>query len=193
MDPTDMMIMDLTSFKIALVLHILGAMLLFAAVGLQAVTTILLRASSSVTQIKAVHKVTRWLPPIFGLATLLILASGTFMGYLDWSHNEPIGWIVVSLTLFVAIALSGALIGRRVEKGIGHALQSSGSQMTKQLTQATHSKPALLQLGAGSCSIIGILIVMIFQPGTIAAIIILVITLVIGLGGAAAFSNQPAR
>lgn len=191
MDPTDMMVMDLTSFKVALVLHILGAMLLFAAVGLQAVTTILLRTAGSAAQIKTVHRVARWLPPAFGLATLLILASGTFMGYLDWSHQEPIGWIVVALILFVAIAMSGALIGRQVEKGLGQALQSSGDQMTKQLKQATHSRLALLQLGAGSCSIIGILIVMIFQPTTVAASIILVIALAVGLGGAAMFDNQP--
>jgi uncharacterized membrane protein len=190
MDPTDMMVMNLTSFKVALVLHILGAMILFAAVGLQALTTLLLRRAGSTAQIKIIHRIVRRLPPIFGLATLLILASGSFMGYLDWSHDETIGWTIAATILFLVIAISGALIGRRVEKGLGRALQTSGSQMTKQLTQAARNQLTLLQLGAGSCSIIGILIVMIFQPGTLTASIILVVALVVGLGGAAMFSDK---
>lgn len=181
MDSTDMMVMGLTSFKVALVFHIAGALLLFAAIGLQTLVTILLRFARSVSQVRLAAKVARKLPIIFGLSSAAVLLSGLFMGYLDWHYGEEVGWIVVALVMFVLTGIYGAVSGQMFGKKLAHELAASGGQMTNGLTKLCRSSRRAIDTGVSVASVLGILVVMVFQPSVAISILILINALAYGL------------
>ncbi len=187
MDPTDAMIMGLTSFKVALVFHIAGALLLFAAVGLQMLVVTLLRFAGSVNQILLAAKVARKLPMVFGLVSALVLLSGLYLTYLDWHYGERIGWIMVALVMFVLTGIYGSVSGHKLGKALVRELSMADAKITESLKKLCRSPKRIVDSGISVASVLGILVIMIFQPSVAVSIVILIIA----LAGALIFTLIP--
>jgi hypothetical protein len=170
--------------------------LLFAALGTEAFTTVLLRISKSISQVRLAVKIGRFVPTVFGLAGALILVSGSYLAYLDWHYGEEIGWIIVAASAFVAISVFNAITGRKFDKKLAREL-ALNREMTSSLTKLTRSRSRIIQLGASTALTLGILVVMVFQPSVAASILILINALIYGviftaIPGASA-SGKPAE
>lgn len=181
MDMTDAIIMGLTSFKIALVFHIAGAFLLFAAVGLETLVTVLLRRTKSLSRVRLAVKIERKTSPVFGLAGVTIFLSGAYLTYLDWHYGETIGWIIVAASAFVALAVYSEITGRKYTAALEAEIEKSGGKMTDKLIKLTSSRGRLAQAGISISLILGILVVMIFQPEVSVSVVILISALGYGL------------
>lgn len=187
MDPTDAMVMGLTSFKVALVFHIAGALLLFAAVGLQVLVVILLRFAGTLNQIRLAAKVARKLPIVFGLASALVLLSGLYLTYLDWHYGERTGWIMVALVMFLLAGVYGAVSGHRLARALARELSTADGKITNSLHKLCRSPKRIADSGISAASILGILVIMIFQPSVAVSIVILIVA----LAGALIFTLIP--
>lgn len=181
MDPTDAMVMGLASFKVALVFHIAGALTLFVAVGMQVFVTLFLRGASSLGQIKLAAKIVRGVPPLFTLASAVVVASGSYLGYLDWHYDEPVGWIAASLIMFLLIGIVGAASGRTYSRKLASELARAHGKITPDLAILARSKSRIVALALSVFSLLAILIVMIFQPVLEAVILIYVLAPILAL------------
>lgn len=177
----DMMTMARPDFMTALIVHIAGALGLFLAFGLEVALVILLRRATTVDQVKSALQIGRWLPPLFGGATAGIVLSGLYMGYLDWKSDEEIGWIIAALILFVLSAIVGSISSRRLAESLTAALAKSKDVMTDMLRRELQSRWPGAWLRISICMLLGILVIMVVQPSTLVAIIVLLIAIVFGL------------
>ncbi|MGH7239673.1 MAG: DUF2269 family protein [Candidatus Saccharimonadales bacterium] len=181
---TDMMVMSQSVFELALVIHIAGALILFGAYAVDLFETLSLRLARSAGQVRFMLGISRYLPIVFHTAAGMIIVSGFYMGYQDWSHQETIGWIVVALVLFLAIGLYGAKSAQRTTVVIEEALRASGNKMTQELRWAIRRPEPVRQLGFSTFSVIGILVVMIFQPSVAVSILVLALAIIFGVTAA---------
>lgn len=181
MDPTDAMVMGLTSFKVALVFHIAGALVLFGAVGMQALAVGLLHSAKSVDRVRLVIVLVRRLAAIFAAASAMVLASGLYLGYLNWHYGETVGWVIVALVAFVLTGIHGAIASRRLGIKLESELALAKGRFTPGLQKLAKRRRPIAELCASAGSIIGILVVMIFQPSVSASALIIVNGTVYGL------------
>lgn len=174
-----MQVMGLFNFKVALAFHIVGALCLFGAMAAEILCYLWLRRASSAEQVGLVSRTLKRLPLLFGLSGGTVLASGLYLLYVDWSHGEDgLGWIIVALTAFVLTAIIGASYGRH-----------TSNQLTRQLAdhvplpalRAMANRSLFIWLTVNACIIIGILVVMIFQPNTLTAVLTIVVAVIVGL------------
>lgn len=174
-----MQVMGLFDFKVALVFHIVGALCLFGAIAAEILCYLWLRRAASVEQVGLIVRTLRRLPLLFSVSGGVILASGLYLMYLDWSHNEDnLGWTVVTLVAFVLIAIIGASHSHHVSHRLKHQLAAS-APLPSLRTLASRSLFAWLTVNA--CIIVGILVVMIFQPDTLTAALTIVVAMIVGI------------
>lgn len=109
-------------YNIVLFVHILGAVLMFMAMG------ILFTAMISMLHAKEKDEVQRWsalavkLDGLMPLSILLIIAPALYLVFSSWGWDYA--WINVSLVLVAAMSVMGPMINLRRLKGIVHTAQS---------------------------------------------------------------------
>lgn len=179
MNMTDVEVMGLFDFKVALVLHIVGALCLFGAITAAVLCNLWLRRSSTVEQVALTARTLRRLPLFFELSGGTILVSGLYLAYLDWSHGEgDLGWIIVTLVAFVGTAVIGAAHGRYVSHQLALRLAAHASLPS---LRALASRSSFAWLTVNACIVVGILVVMVFQPDTLTAALTIVAAIVVGV------------
>lgn len=101
----------MATYAIAVFLHIVGALGLFAAIGVEWAGVGGLRRASTSAQVGEWTRLLRTVHRLERLAALLILISGVYLA-IRWGHQAWIGLGLIGL-VFIG-ALGGALGGRRV-------------------------------------------------------------------------------
>src|SRR5262245_42500934 len=102
----------MSAYSIAVFLHIVGALGIFAAIGLEWAGLTNLRRATDSTQVREWVRLLAAPRSVGGPSALLILASGIYLSATRWG---PQGWILVALGGMVLVAaLGGAVGGRRV-------------------------------------------------------------------------------
>ena len=174
-----MQVMGLFNFKVALVFHIAGALCLFGAITATILCQLWLQRASTVDHVSLITRTLKRLPMYFKLSAMTILASGLYLTYLDASHGENnLGWIVVSLIAFVCIATIGEVHSARLTRELTHRL-SAKAPLPKLRVLASRSSFAWLITDA--CIVMGILVVMIFQPNTLTAALTIIASGIVGI------------
>jgi len=163
----------MTGYEFALFLHVCGALMLFAAIGLEMVGARNLFAAGDVTAIRLWSGALAVNGKLFPIATLLLLASGLSMTFTAWEITTP--WVLTSL-----IAL-GAM------SGVGNVVQGRRMPALHQAAQALPDGPASPALrtqvadatlwtgvGASAGTGLGIVFLMTTKPGWFGSIAVLV-------------------
>ena len=110
----------MTLYSLALFVHILGALALFGAMGLEWVALLNLRRVEMAEQAREWLKVFALFPRIYPLAWLAIILAGLCMTAAVW---KGAGWIIVALVSVVVLAAAGgALTSRRIGFHLGDRL-----------------------------------------------------------------------
>jgi hypothetical protein len=178
-----------TLYSISLFLHIVGALGLFAGLGLEWAGLYNLRRATDTRQ---VHE---WLgllgAPRFlgGPGALVILATGIYMSATRWT---PQGWIIVALAGMVLIAvLGGALTSRRVAT-IARVLQAETGPISAALARQLHDPRLIQSLRIRTALLLGIVFLMSTRPGTVGSLAVMAVAAAIGLA-AGTFGRVSAR
>ena len=104
----------MTLYSLALFVHILGALALFGAMGLEWVALLNLRRVEMAEQAREWLKVFALFPRLYPLAWLAIILAGLCMTAAVW---KGAGWIIVALVSGVVLgAAGGAPAWRRVRR-----------------------------------------------------------------------------
>jgi hypothetical protein len=157
-------------YSLALFLHVVGALGLFVALGLEWTALLGLRRAATAEQARewlSVFARLRWLYPV---AVLAILVFGIAMVALAWG---PEGWVVVGLGAMVLMAVLGvALTGRRVA-GIGRSFSAEQGALSPAYRERLRDPALKVSLQARAAIALGIVFVMTVKPdlaGSLAAI-----------------------
>lgn len=168
-------------YSISLFLHIVGALALFAVLGLEWAALRHLRRATEVAQVREWVRLLAAPRFLGGPAALIILATGIHMTATRWGAQ---GWIVVGLAGMVLIAVLGAVLGGRRIGSIARALPAEAGMISQALRQRLHDPVLTLSLRLRIALFIGIVFIMSTQPGGAGAVVAMAAALVVGLGAA---------
>jgi hypothetical protein len=167
-------------YTIALFIHIVGVLGLFACISLELVSLFGLRRARMLEEVRAwasLHQVLAW---AFPLAALLTLGAGLFLALNVWGWRVP--WIDVSFFAFIAMGLLGRLnTGRhqQLHLAMGQALSGQvPAELRPHLNDAVVWSSTLLLVSIG----LGVVFLMTVKSDLLASLITLAIAILVGLG-----------
>jgi len=168
-------------FHFALFLHIAGVLGLFGALAGETVGTVLLRRADTASQVGDAGSIMSRLPQLFGISGALIFLSGLYLSILRIQHDESIGWVIISLALFIVMAIFGSVSGRKTEAALKSRLTDSDGRFTPQLQEIAHRNPARANVVFGPIAVLGITLLMVYKPSVLVSLLVLVVTVLTGL------------
>jgi len=154
-------------YSISVFLHIVGALGLFAALGLEWAGLFNLRRATEVGQVREWMRLLGAPRFLGGPAALLILVSGIYMSTTRWG---PQGWIIVALIGMVLIAVLGAALGGRRAGAIARALPAEDGPISTALGRQLHDPVLTLSLRLRVALLLGIIFLMSIRPSTAGAL-----------------------
>jgi hypothetical protein len=175
----------MTLYSFALFVHILGALALFGAMGLEWAALLNLRRVGTAEQAREWLKVFALFPRIYPFAWGAILLAGLYMTAVVW---KGAGWIIVALVSVVLLmAVGGALAARRMPSLAQGVARAKGALSTD--LQATLRDPYLLSVFQVRLAFtLGIVFLMVTKPGLLAGLLEMGVATLLGL-----LSTQPLR
>lgn len=179
----------MTPYSIALFLHVVGALGLFVALGLEWTSLVYLRRASTAEQAR------EWLGVLGGTRRLgpaslaAILLSGFYMMATTWGW---VGWIIVALAAMVLIAIVGAtLTGLRIV-AVGRAAAAESGLLSPALRQRLQDPLLWTSVQIRTAIALGIVFLMTIKPDLIGALATIGLAVVLGLASGLR-NRHPAR
>ncbi len=158
-------------------LHVTGALLLSAAMGIEWICVMNLRRAASTEGVERSLRNYSLLGALGPIATVLILVPGIYMTLRVW--REHMSWIEVSFAGLVGIALIGGLVtGRRLGK-VRELLRRENS-LTPEVRKVLNGDSLILSLQMRICIFLGIILMMVVKPEMTTSLLILVASIAIG-------------
>jgi hypothetical protein len=168
-------------YSIAVFLHIVGALGIFAAIALEWAGLSNLRRVTDAAQAREWVRLLAAPRIVGGPATLLVLVSGIYLSATRWGAQ---GWILVALGGMVVIGVLGGAIGGRRISAIMQALPTESGPVSTTLRGRLHDSALSISLWVRTALLLGIVFLMSTRPswgGSLAAM-----GAALGLGIAAA-------
>jgi hypothetical protein len=166
-------------YSLLIFFHVLGAVGMFAALGIEAAALAQLRRSRTTAEARTWAGLLA-LPSRIGPITLLaLLVTGVWMMARTWG---PQPWIQASLTGIVVMAFVGGIVSRRGARRLREILAADPGAELQDAFRPARSTQALaasfrLRLAVAT----GILALMTTKPGPVGSLIILIAALAAGL------------
>ena len=180
----------MTAYSIALFLHLVGVLALFAGIALEQTGLRQLRNARSLAQVRDWVTLLRGLRRIDAPAVLTILVSGGYLATHGAGHHA---WVAAGIVGMVAMAVLGVAVGRPRFLAIVSALPAGDGPVAPSLRRRLDD-PVLRATAATRAALaLGIVFDMAVKPEAAGAISALVVALLIGaaasLGGRAGASG----
>jgi hypothetical protein len=168
----------MTLYSFALFVHILGALALFGALGLEWVALLNLRRVGTAEQAREWLKVFALFPRIYPLAWLAIILAGLYMTAAVW---KGAGWIIVALVSVVVLAAAGGALTSRRMASLAQGIAREKGSLSNEL-QATLRDPYLLAVFQVRLAFtLGIVFLMIAKSGLAVSLLDMGVATVLGL------------
>ena len=165
--------------SVVLFLHLLGAVSLFIAYGIEWTVSSLFRNASSAEQVRSWLRVFKVSPPLSGVGLGVVLLSGGYLASLSDAMKH--GWIPATLiAIFVALALGFALILPRMKR-IRAALPSGNDPVSAQLRERLSDPVLLTAIRVRVMVVTGIVYLMAAKIALIPSLVALSIAMALGL------------
>lgn len=174
-------------FKLALLLHIAGALIWFGGLSLSVMAGILARQAKTTGQLRDLAILWRWLPAMFGPSSVILVITGLYMAWQRSENHESIGWIIVALIMFGLLSAAGSAYGQKMATALrGQLAHGPEGNLPADLVNLLHHPAVRAQSYYSIAGGLGILVLMVYQPSVMAAIAVLVVSLAVGMlvGGA---------
>jgi hypothetical protein len=168
----------MSAYSISLFLHIVGALGIFAAIGLEWAGLSNLRRATNTTQVREWMRLLAAPRTLGGPSALLILLTGIYMSAIRWG---PQGWTIVALGGMVVIAALGGAVGGRRIAAIARALPAEGGPVSPTLHQLLDDPALTISLWTRTALLFGIVFLMSIRPGWGGALAVMGIALLLGI------------
>jgi hypothetical protein len=169
-------------YSISLFLHIVGALGLFAVLGLEWAGLYNVRRATRAGQVREWVRILAAPRVVAGPAALIILVTGIHMSATRWG---PQAWIVVGLAGMAVIALLGAAIGGRRAGAIARALPADDGPISTTLDRQIHDPVLALALWVRTALFVGVVFLMATQPSAAGSLAAMGVAVVAGVAAAA--------
>ncbi|MFL5617229.1 MAG: hypothetical protein ACJ79A_02405 [Gemmatimonadaceae bacterium] len=165
------------AYSIALFLHLVGVLALFAGIAIEQTALRRLRNAASLAQVREWMTLLRGLRRIDAPAGLTILLSG---GYLMGHGAGYHAWVAAGIIGMVVMAVLGVAVGRPRFLAIASALPATDGLVASSLR--TRLQDPILRASAAMRAALGLGIVfdMVVKPAAVGAVIAFVVALLIG-------------
>jgi hypothetical protein len=165
-------------YSIAVFLHIVGALGIFAAIGLEWAGLANLRRASGTTQVREWIKLLAAPRTVGGPSALLVLVSGIYMSATRWG---PQAWTILALGGMVLIAALGAAVGGRRAAAIARALPAEAGPVSPTLGQRLDDPALTVSLWTRTALLFGIVFLMSVRPSWGGGLAAMGIALLLGI------------
>lgn len=172
------MINPLTLYSVALFLHIVGALGLFVALGLEWASLLSLRRAANAEQARESLKLSTPLGRLYGFSWLAILIPGLYMAGTAW---RGVAWTIIALAAVVVLAVLGAVLTGRRMAPIGKSLASVSGSLPPTLRQQMDDPLLWASLRVRTAIALGIVFLMSIKPDLVGSLIAMTVAVVIGL------------
>lgn len=166
-------------YAIAIFLHIIGALALFAAIGLEWAAQHHLRRARTVGQVREWLKLFAALHRVAGPAAVTILVTGVYMSATQWGRQPWIGLGLVGLVTMAALA--PMLTGRRA-RAIARAIPADDGTVPPTLRHRITDPVLRVSVWLRTAIGLGVVYLMAVKPASGgAALTVLAVAVVLGL------------
>jgi len=165
-------------YSISVFLHIVGALGIFASIGLEWAGLTNLRRATDTTQVREWMRLLAAPRTVGGPSALLVLVSGIYMSATRWG---PHGWILLALGGMVVIAALGGGVGARRAAAIARALPAEAGPVLPTLRERLDDPALTVSLWIRTALFFGIVFLMSIRPGWGGALAVLGIALLLGI------------
>ena len=155
----------MTSYEIGLFLHVLGALLFFGGALVAGVAFEAARRRSRPSEVVLLLGLTQVGALIVVVGAVLVLGAGLWLASEVDQYGET--WLLVSLGLFAAALLLGALGGQRPKRArrLAATLADESDEMTPELRGLLDDALSQVANYGSSLLVVLILVLMVWQPG----------------------------
>ena len=168
----------MNAYSIALFLHIVGAMGMFAALGLEWMSLQQLQRMTTVEQVQAWLQSSRGMRGIGGISMLVILIAGFYMTAIAWGG---VAWIMVAFGSMIVLGiLGGVLTGPRMA-AIQRSMGEATGTISATLYQLIHHPLLSLSIRLRIAMVLGIVFLMSVKPGLVESLVTMGVAIVLGL------------
>lgn len=167
----------MSAYSIALFLHLVGVLALFAGIGLEQTGLRQLRTAPSLAQVREWMMLLRRLRRLDGPAALIILVSGGYLAQHGAGHHA---WVAAGIVGMVLMAVLGAAVGRPRFIAIAKAVPATDGPVSPSLRQRLED-PVLRATAATRAALgLGIVFVMVVKPAAVGVAIVFAVALTLG-------------
>jgi hypothetical protein len=170
-------------YSVSLFLHIVGALGLFAVLGVEWAGLAQLRRAAGVAHARESVRLLAGPRVVGGPASLLILLTGVHMTATRWG---PRGWIVVGLVGMVVIAVLSVAVSARRTGAIARVLPSEDGPIPPAVRERLRDPMLPLALRVRTALFLGVVFLMATEPGTGASLAVLAVAAFAGMARLAA-------
>jgi len=168
----------MTFYSFALFLHILGALGLFVALGLEWTSLWYLRRATSVEQVNQWLPIFALLRRVYPVSWAAILLPGFYMTATAW---RGAAWISIAFAAIILIVVIGvALTGRRVP-AIGQAVAMESGPLSPTLHQQLRDPLLWVSIQVRLAMALGIVFLMTVKPGLGGALLTVGVSVALGM------------
>ena len=172
----------MTIYSAALFLHVLGALGLFMALGLELMGLAHLRRATTVEQARERMRALGVLPRLYVPSMLAILVPGLYMTATSWGWRA--GWTPVALAALVLLAaLGAALTGQRMA-ALGRATAAARGPLSPDLRQRLRDPLLWTSARTRAAIAVGIVFLMTVKPNLEGALLTIGVAALLGLATA---------
>lgn len=171
-------------YHLALFVHIVGVLVLFAAIGAEFTVLLGLRRCQTVAQVRGWAALDGPIDRLFPLATLLILAAGIYMALTAWGWTTA--WIDLAFVALLVMSAQGPLVNGRRFQAI-HASAQAAAQaapdgpLPATLVRQLHDPILWISMHTSAAIVVGLVFLMTVKPGLVGSLVALVVTLALGV------------
>jgi hypothetical protein len=167
-------------YSISVFLHVVGALGIFAAIGLEWAGLSNLRRATDTTQVREWFRLLAAPRTVGGPSALLVLVSGIYLTATRWG---PQGWILVALGGMVVVAAVGGAVGGRRAGAIARAIPAEAGPVSPTLRQRLDDPALTVSLWTRTALLLGIVFLMSVRPSRAGALAVMGIALLLGIAG----------
>jgi len=161
-------------------LHVVGALGLTAAFGVEAVGLVGLRRATGADEALLWLRSRRWVLLIGPTSIGLVLATGIYLTVAEWGADA---WILVSLASLVALAgIGGFLTGMPMAR-LTPAVERASGPLSEELRRGLQTPLLTISIMTRIAITVGIVLLMVLKPALLTSL--LTIALAVGIGVAA--------
>ena len=166
------------SYKIALFLHVSGALLLAGVMAIEWIDVIQIRKADIVEKIQDSVLNYANMNKIGGPAMILIIITGFYMAAKAWRGPESIWMVFGFIGLLLLGAIGGMMTGRKISK-VRKMIKKEKS-ISKEAGILQNDRSIWVSIRLRTAIFLGIIFLMTVQPGLLASILTLVISIILG-------------